>query len=184
MNTWLRRLRGVVSIGAIWGLACSVLGFAIGVCVSIIWPELLPFTVVRYVAAVTLGYGAVGFVLGGGFAGVLATMHGRKTFEELTRGRAALWGALTGVGAVTVTGLVTLVLWLARGFPLAEFIPPFVPVFVGMTGTFAAVTAGLGVLTVSLAGRAPAELEAGEVPYESHLIGDSAESGAQQIGSR
>jgi hypothetical protein len=184
MKTWLRRLRGMVSIGAIWGLACSVVGFTIGAVVSLIWPEILPFTVVRYVATVALGYGIAGFVLGGGFAGVLAMMHGRKTFEELTRGRAALWGALTGVGVVTITGLINLGLWLSSGFPLARLIPLFVPTFVAMTCVFGAVTAGLGVLTVSLARRAPAELEAGEVPYESKLLGDSGESGAHQIGDK
>ena len=176
MKTWLRKLRGVVSIGAIWGLACSVLGFAIGAIVSMIWPEILPSTVVRYVVDLTLGYGVVGFVLGSGFAGVLATMHGRKTFEELTRGRAALWGALTGVGMVTVTGLINLGLWLGRGFPLAELIPAFVPSFVVMTCMFGAVTAGLGALTVSLARRGSAELEAGTVLHESKLLGDSSES--------
>lgn len=184
MKTWLRRLRGMVSIGAIWGLSCSVLGFAIGAFVSIIWPEILPSTVVKYVVSVALGYGVAGFVLGGGFAGVLATMHGRKTFEELTRGRGALWGALTGVGAVTVANLIYLGLWLARGFPLAELIPAFVPAFAVMTCMCGTVTAGLGALTVSLAKRAPAELDAGEVAYESKLLGDSGESGAHQIGSK
>ena len=184
MKTWLRRLRGMISIGAIWGVACSALGFAIGALVSIVWPEILPFTVVRYVVTVTLAYGVLGFVLGGGFAGALVTMHGRKTFEELTRGRAALWGALTGVGVVTVTGLISLGLWLGDGFSLAEFIPAFVPPLVRMTCMFGAVAAGLGALTVSLARRAPAELEAGKVPYESKLPGDSGESGAHRIGSK
>jgi hypothetical protein len=184
MKTWLRRLRGMVSIGAIWGLSCSVLGFGIGAFVSIIWPEILPLAVVKYVGTVALGYGVAGFVLGGGFAGVLATMHGRKTFEELTRGRGALWGALTGVGVVAVTGMINVGLWLGRGFPLAELIPAFVPTLAVMTCMCAAVTAGLGALTVSLARRAPAELEAGKMPYESKLLGDSGESGAHHIGSK
>lgn len=184
MKTWLRRLRGMVSIGAIWGLSCSVVGFAIGAFVSIIWPEILPFTLVRYVLSVALGYGVVGFVLGGGFAGVLATMHGRKTLDELTRGRGALWGAVTGVAVVTVAGLINLGLWLGRGFPLTELIPVFVPALVAMTCTCGAVTAGLGALTVSLARRAPAELDAGKVHYESKLLGNSGESGAHEIGSK
>jgi hypothetical protein len=183
MKTWLRRLRGMVSIGVIWGLSCSVLGLAIGAFVSIIWPEILPFSVAKYVVAVALGYGVAGFVLGGGFAGVLATMHGRKTFEELTRGRGALWGALTGVGAATVANLIYLGLWFGSGFPLTELIPAFVPAFVVMAGMCGAVTAGLGALTVSLAKRAPAELDAGELLHESELLGDSGESGAHQIGS-
>jgi hypothetical protein len=184
MKTWLRKLRGVVSIGAIWGLGCSVLGIAIGAFVSMIWPEILPFTVGRYVVNVALWYGVGGFVFGSGFAGVLAAMHGRKTFEELAPGRAALWGALTGVGMVTVTGLINLGLWLGRGFPLAELIPAFVPSFVVMACMFGAVTAGLGAGTVSLARRAPADLEAGKVLHESKLLGDSGESGEHQFGSK
>ena len=172
MKTWLRKLRGVVSIGAIWGLACSVLGFAIGAIVSMIWPEILPSTVVRYVVDLTLGYGVVGFVLGSGFAGVLATMHGRKTFEELTLGRGALWGALAGVGMSTVLGLVFIGLGLGRGLPLADLIS----IFVVPTCTFGALTAGLGAGTVSLARRAPAELEAGAVRHESKLLADSGET--------
>ena len=175
MKTWLRKLRGVASIGATWGLACSVLGIAIGAIVSMIWHDILAFTVIKYVVNLALWYGIGGFVLGSGFAGVLTIMDGRKTFEELTRGRAALWGALTGVGVVTVTGLINLGLWLGRGFPLAELIPPFVPALVVMT-CFGAVTAGLGALTVSLARRGSAELEAGTVLHESKLLGDSSES--------
>jgi hypothetical protein len=48
MKPWLRRLRGMAGIGAMWGIACSVLGVAVGVLVSVIWPEILPFTAVRY----------------------------------------------------------------------------------------------------------------------------------------
>jgi hypothetical protein len=48
MKTWLQELRGVASIGATWALACSVLGVAIGAIVSMIWPDILPFTVVKY----------------------------------------------------------------------------------------------------------------------------------------
>ncbi len=162
MKTWLRKLRGVVSIGAIWGLALSVLGIAIGAIVSMIWHEILPSTVVKYVVNVALYYGIAGFLFGSGFAGVLTIVDGRKTFEELTPKRAALWGALTGVGVVTVVGLI--LMGLGDQFLLDQFV-----VTTCMCG---AVTAGLGAGTVRLARRASAELETGTELHESKLLGD------------
>jgi len=170
MKTWLRRLRGMVSIGAIWGVACSALGFAIGAVVSMVWPDILPSTVVKYLANMALLHGTVGFVFGSGFAGVLAIVDGRRKFEELTPGRAALWGALSGVGVVTATGLTNLGLWLGSGFPLIELIPAFVVT----TCIYGAVTAGLGAATVSLARLAPAELEAGTMLHKRQLLVGSA----------
>jgi len=169
MKTWLRKLRGVASIGATWGLACSVLGIAIGAIVSMIWPDILPFTVVKYVVSVALWYGVGGFVLGSGFAVVLTTVDGRKTFEELTPGRTALWGALTGVGLAIVVGLVV------GDTPLA--------VFVASASTIGAVTAALAAGTLSLARRAPPELGAGAVQDESKLLDDSGESRKLNKGS-
>ena len=96
MRTWLRKLRGMVSIGAVWGLAWSVLGFAFGAFGSMIWHDILTTTVVKYVLNMGLQYGIAGFVFGSKFAGILTIMDGRKTFEELTPKREALWGALVG----------------------------------------------------------------------------------------
>jgi len=169
MKTWLRKLGGVASIGATWGLACSVLGIAIGAIVSMIWPDILPFTVVKYVVSVALWYGVGGFVLGSGFAVVLTTVDGRKTFEELTLGRTALWGALTGVGLAIVVGLVV------GDTPLA--------VFVASASTIGAVTAGLAAGTLSLARRAPPELGPGAGQDESKLLDDSGESRKLNKGS-
>lgn len=169
MKTWLRKLRGVASIGATWGLACSTLGIAIGAIVSMIWPDILPFTVVKYVANVALWYGVGGFVLGSGFAVVLTTVDGRKTFEELTPWRTALWGALTGMGLAIGVGLVV------GDTPLA--------VFVASACAIGTVTAGLAAGTVLLARRAPVELGAGAVLDESKLPDDSGESTKLQIGS-
>ncbi len=170
MKTWLRKLRGVVSIGAIWGLTLSVLGFAIGAIVSMIWHEILPSTVVKYVVNVALYYGIAGFLFGSGFAGVLTIVDGRKTFEELTPKRAALWGALTGVGVTIVVGVVA----TGLGIPLTGFVAS-----ICMCG---AVTAGLGAGTVRLARRASAELETGTELHESKLLGDSGESIPHQSG--
>jgi hypothetical protein len=169
MKKWSRKLRAIRGIGAIWSLVGSVLGFSLSAFVSIFWHDVLPTTVVDYVAFTTLQHAVIGFVLGSGFAGVLTILEGRKTLDELTPGRAALWGALTGVGFATALGLfltsglgvsITLALWVA------------------MPGVYGAVTAGIAAGTVSLARRAPAELEAGTPVNDSKVLG-----GAHQFGT-
>ena len=179
MKTWYRKLRGAVGIGAIWALAFSALGFALGAIVGMIRPEILPSTVFESLVYVVVNNSIVGFVFGSAFAVVLTTMDGRKTFEKVTPGRGALWGALTGVGGMTVTALITLGLGSGGGLPLAELIPTFVI----PTCIFGAVTAGLGAGTVSLARRAPAELDAGRELHESLPLGDPGESRTLQRGS-
>jgi hypothetical protein len=163
VKTWLRRLRGAVGIGAIWGCALSVLGSAIAIVASIIWHAIPPSLVVTYVVNAALWYGVEGFVLGSGFAVVLTIIDGRKTFEELTPGRAALWGALAGVGLTIVAGLVG----NGLSIPLTGFLAA-----ICMCG---AVAAGLGAGTVALARRAPAELDAGTALHDSRLLAHSDE---------
>ena len=167
MKTWLRKLRGILGIGAIWGLAGSVLGFALGAIVSLFWHDMLPITVVKYVGFMTLQHAVWGFVSGSGFAGVLTIMEGRKTLEELTPVRAALWGALTGVGFATVLGLV----FIGLGNP-----SPLAPILATIC-MYGAMTAGIVAGTVSLAKRDPAMLGAGAVLDERKLVG-----GAHQFG--
>ena len=171
MKTWLRKLRGVVSIGAIWGIACSVLGFALGAIGSMIGGISM-----LSVVSLSLQHGVLGFVLGSGFAGVLTIFDGRKTFEELTPGRAALWGALIGgVASPIVGGLIT------SGLGIAYI---SLDLIVAVACTYGVATAGLAAGTVSLARRAPAELGGGTVSHDSRLLGDSGESGVQQIESK
>jgi hypothetical protein len=158
VKTWLRRLRAVVSIGAIWGCALALVGLATAP-VFLIW--LPSYVAPHLLVAAALQWGVGGFVLGSGFAMVLMMMDGHKTFAELTRWRAALWGALAGVGLMLVVSLV------GNPIPLAGVLAS-----IGIVG---AVAAGLGAGTVSLAKRAPAELEAGAVRQSSGLLADSGE---------
>jgi hypothetical protein len=157
VKTWLRRLRAVVSIGAIWGCALALVGLATAP-VYLIW--LPSYVAPHLLVAAAVQWGVGGFVLGSGFAVVLMMMDGRKTFAELTRWRAALWGALAGVGLMLVLGLL-----VGNPIPLTGVL-----VSIGMVG---AVAAGLGAGTVSLAKRAPAELETGSVRQNSRLLTDS-----------
>lgn len=172
MKTWLRKLRGVVSIGALWGLASSVLGFVMGAIESILWPETMSVAVVEFMIILAIQYGIIGFVVGSGFAGVLTVVDGRKTIEELTPKRAALWGALTGVGLLAAVELLRL--GLGGSIEVRQFVV--------CACVYPAVIAGFGAGTVSLARRAPAELEPGAEPHERTLLDDSGGSCARQIG--
>jgi hypothetical protein len=161
MKTWLRKLRGIVGIGAVWGFACSVLGLIVGAALSVVGELLLSM------AISALGFGIAGFVLGSGFAVVLTIMDGRKTFEDLTTGRAALWGALAGVGSMITVILVGMGLGTYSG-ALVDFWAS-----ISISG---AMTAGLAAGTISLARRAPGALESGIVLDESKRLDDSSEN--------
>ena len=178
MKTWVRKLRGILGIGAIWGVAGSVLGFALGAIVSMIWPEVLPTTVVKYVLFMALQHGVTGFVFGSGFAGVLTIMDGRKTIEELTPKRAALWGALVGASFPIIIGLMVMGLGFGSDLPLAELI------FAGLGSccVYGAMTAGVAAGTVSLARGDLAELGTGAVLDESKLLNNSVYRYGDQFG--
>lgn len=158
MRTWLQRLRGVLGIGAIWGLAGTALGALEGIIGSLVAGGPLLGSVLRF----GLVAGSMGFVLGSSFAALLTLMDRRRTFDELTPGRAAVWGALTGVGMP--------LLWL-----LVLFGPVVVsrslPAALAICGSFGALSAALAGGTVSLARRAPVELASGPVPDDRELLG-------------
>ena len=84
MKTWLKRIRGAVGMGltwaAGWSLVSSLLtlwlggpGFALGP---------------------TLAFALYGFLGGGFFSLLLGLTEGRRTFEEMSLSRFAVWGAL------------------------------------------------------------------------------------------
>ncbi len=155
MKRWLRRLRGIAGTGAIWGAA----GIALG---TVAAPFFSVFGGVSVLQAfqVVLGGGLVGFLLGSGFATVLTTLEGRRTFHELTSGRAAVCGAMAGAAYPQV------VLWVyfLVGGPLPVLTENFVPLLVGASVSYGLLSAGLAAGTLSLARRAPAELGSPDAP--------------------
>ncbi len=66
MKTWLRKLRGILGIGATWGLVGGVVG-TVGGAVALLFG--LPVLETLLIAG--LGGTALGFVIGGGFASIL-----------------------------------------------------------------------------------------------------------------
>ena len=152
MSGWLRRLRGVLGIGAVWGVAGAIAGGVGGVVAFLLGSmPLLP-------AVLELGMGAagVGIVLGSAFAGVLTLAEGRRTLEQLTPARAALWGSVAGAGLIASWG-VLMIATFGSMVPLSQLLP----VIVSAVGSYGLLSGGLAAGTVALARRAPDELTVG-----------------------
>jgi len=163
MTRWLQKIRGILGLGTLWGLAGSVIGAIAGI-IARLSGGLPPGD---YLIDWILGAGGLGFVLGAGFAGVLTMMEGHRTLEELSPGRAARWGALAGASLPA--------LWfLLFAGPLRSVlsIPEMIPVLIGAVGAYGALSAGLASATVWVAQRTPSQLPPGAVPNEPDLLGE------------
>jgi hypothetical protein len=86
MGRLLRRVRGAVGIGVIWGAAWSAACFL-----------LLLVTGFRPDAPFPLMFAVFGFVAGVVFSAFLALTEGRRRFDQMTLRRFAGWGATGGV---------------------------------------------------------------------------------------
>jgi len=95
MRKWLRRIRGALGMGFTWAAAW----FAVG-------------SVPRWVFGVStdlplpLLFGALGFIAGVTFSGLLVLTEGRRRLDQLSLPRVAGWGAIGGVllSALFVSG--------------------------------------------------------------------------------
>lgn len=143
----LRKLRGLLGVGATWGTLWAgigaVIGFVLGRMDPFLW--VLGNPVVEW----ALGMGAYGVISGFGFGTLLSLREGSRTLRDLSLRRVAAWGVL-GSAAVPL-------LFGALGFFSAS------TTVVDVLGAIA-VTAGLGGLfapgSVAIARRA--ELTAGD----------------------
>jgi len=166
MKRWLQKVRGILGLGTVWGLAGSAVGAVVGIAVRF-FGGLPPGD---YLIDWILGAGSLGFILGVGFAGVFTMMEGRRTLEELSPGRAALWGALAGASLP--------VLWLLLfSGPLRSVLTvgEMIPVLIGAAGAYGVLSAGLASATVWLARRAPSQPLLGPNPDEPELLGEPGE---------
>lgn len=126
MKGFLRRLRGMIKTGLTWSVAWAgafgvfglVRSFALG----------FPMGIFETLVA----GGAIGFVSGGVFAGILSLAEGKRTLSELSLKRVALWGA---IGGMTLFALVAPRL-LGAGLPVEMLLRSFMgPVlFTGLLG--------------------------------------------------
>lgn len=87
MNRWLRRIRGAVGMGLTWALAWFGAGVILLLIVGFGAAD-VPFPI---------GFGALGFLAGVTFSGVLGIVEGRRRFHELSLPRFAGWGAVAGL---------------------------------------------------------------------------------------
>jgi len=87
MSRWKRRVRGALGMGLVWGAAWLGAGLVL---LLIVGPDAadVPFP---------LGFGALGFLAGVAFSGVLGLVEGRRTFDQMSMPRFAGWGAVGGV---------------------------------------------------------------------------------------
>jgi hypothetical protein len=101
MQKLLRRIRGAIGMGFVWGAAWSVAGSA---------PRWLfgfnadvPFPLV---------FGVLGFIAGTIFFALLVLTERRRTFDQLSLPRFAAWG---GVGGLLLSAIFTRVASLGAG---------------------------------------------------------------------
>ena len=86
MDKWLRRIRGAMGMGVIWGAAWFVAG-------------LVPRRVFGFNTDVPfpLVFGVLGFIAGVTFSGLLVLTEGRRGFNQMSLPRFAGWGAMGGL---------------------------------------------------------------------------------------
>ncbi len=148
MKTWLRRVRGAIGMGLTWGAAW----FAAGMIIMLGF--LLTTGSTGADVPYPLGFGALGFVAGVTFSGVLGLVEGRRRFDQMSLPRFAGWG---GVG-----GFLFAVVFVAVVAVVED--PSFLSNLVILGPVFAAAGAGCAAGALALARKAEdrASLGSGE----------------------
>lgn len=146
MKTFLRRIRGALGMGIVWALA----GGAVGTIISL---GFLVRTGSRPDAPFPIMLGALGFVAGVAFSGVVRLVEGRRRFDQISLSRFAAGGAAVGFALSAAFFLA-----VSRGDP--AFLRYFV-----LVGPIAALTTGgcaAGSLALARRAKDQAWLEATE----------------------
>ena len=123
MKKWLRRMRGAVGMGLVWGVAWGLCGVAIALVAKLIPGALDPSDA----PLPALAY--PGFIGGVLFSIVLGVAGRRRRFSDLSVRQFALWGALGGLllslvpAAMVAVGLAhaNASLWLITGAIVGPF---------------------------------------------------------------
>ena len=160
---WLRRIRGAIGMGLTWGAAWFGAGMVIMLGMLVTTGSTgadVPYPV---------GFGALGFVAGVTFSGVLGLVAGRRRFEEISLPRFTALGAGGGfLFAVLFVVLVTLV-----------DDPTFLSNLVVLGPVFAAAGAGCAAGALTLARRAEDEALLGAGDDVGELGRPEAQAGRQ-----
>lgn len=136
VKTWLRRVRGAIGMGATWAVA----GGAIGTIISM---GFVVRTGSRPDAPFPIMLGALGFIAGVLFSGVLRLVEGRRRFDQMSLPRFAAGGAAVGFA-------LSAIFFLA----VSHGDPAFLRYFVLVSPVVAAVAAGCAAGSLALARRA------------------------------
>jgi len=97
MKQFLRRLRGIIGTGLTWAagfVGISVVQFPLFTLFGVPWAAF---------PKLATQWAILGFATGGVFAGILSLTERRRTLEDLSLRRIALWGAVGGL--VITSGL-------------------------------------------------------------------------------
>lgn len=115
MRKWLRRIRGALGMGMTWALAWFAAGIGL---LIVVGPDAadVPFPV---------GFAMFGFLAGATFSTLLGIAEGRRSFEQMSLPRFALWGGVGGLllsgGFILAAGLAgSLILVLGPVFALSS----------------------------------------------------------------
>lgn len=116
MRRWLRRIRGAMGMGFVWGLAWGGAGTLLAAATR--FAADAPFPLI---------FGVLGFWAGVTFSAFLALAEGRRRFDQMSLPRFATWGAMGGIllsalfGTAASLGLGDLLV-IAPTFALASAI--------------------------------------------------------------
>ena len=145
MRKWMRYIRGAIGMGVTWAAALFVVGFVPRWVFG--FNADLPFPIL---------FGALGFIAGVIFSGLLVLTEGRRRFDEMSLPRFAAWGATGGLllSALFVRGAA-----LGWGEVLA------------ISTTFAVASAACAAGSLAVARRAPRRELSDSRDAEQKLIG-------------
>jgi len=147
MKKLLQRIRGAIGIGLTWAAGWAPIGAITGWITASIFHFPMGTVITNY--AVT--FGVLGFIGGTLFSTVLSLADGRRSFDQLSLPRFAIWGA---VGGLLLGGLAAASGLLGAGATTLGLV---------MTGAAALLGAGsaAGMLTIARGGRSEPLLREG-----------------------
>ena len=138
LEKWLRRIRGAFGMGLTWG----AVWFGAGM--TILLGSLLATGSTGADVPYPVGFGALGFVAGVTFSGVLGFVEGSRRFDQMSLPRFTGWGA---VGGILFSAVFVSAMTLAEG-------PAFLWNLVVLGPVFGVAGAGCAAGSLALARRA------------------------------
>lgn len=157
MKTWLRRLRGALSLGVLGSFAGALIGAGWEIVSTLLAGAPVNVEILIFF---TLFGATVGGASGLGFSVLVGSLGARTTLDGLSTRKAGLWGGVAGAAAACLAGY-----WGTGA--LLPFLQQALPIVVVCSGIGAAL--GSGVVRVA---QAAAAEELGPGGGRRNLIGD------------